>query len=119
MDLITDLPVTQKGQDSIFVVVDHLSKMVHLEANTKTISAQGLAAVYADRVFRYHVVTRSMVLDRDTGFTSLFRKELAQRWGTHLRMSTAHHLLTDGQTERVNGVLEDTLRHFVGPFPQD
>ena len=82
MDLITDLPVTQKGQDSIFVVVDHLSKMVHLEANTKTISAQGLAAVYADRVFRYHGVTQSIVSDRDTRFTSLFWKELAQRLGT-------------------------------------
>ena len=118
MDLITDLPVTRKGHDSIFVVVDRLSKMVHLEAFTKTISAQGLAAVYADRVFRYHGVPQSIVSDRDTRFTSLFWKELAQRLGTQLRMSTAYHPQTDGQTERVNGVLEDTVRHFVGPFQQ-
>lgn len=119
MDLITDLPVTNEGHDSIFVVVDRLSKMVHLEAITKTISAKGLAAVYADRVFRYHGIPQSIVSDRDTRFTSLFWKELAQRLGTQLRMSTAYHPQTDGQTERVNGVLEDTLRHFVGPFQQD
>ena len=97
MDLITDLPVTKKGHDSIFVVVDPLSRMVHLEAITKTISAQGLAAVYADRVFRYHGVPQSIVSDRDTRFTSLLLKELAQRVGMQLRMSTAYHPQTDGQ----------------------
>ena len=61
MELITDLPVTQKGRDSIFVVVDRLSKTVNLEAMTKTISAQGLLAVHADRVFRCHGVPQSIV----------------------------------------------------------
>ena len=75
--LITDLPVTYKGHDSVFVVVDRLSKMVHPEAINKTISAEGLAAVYADRGLRYHGVPQSIVSDRDTRFTSLFRKELA------------------------------------------
>ena len=116
-DLIADLPVTNKGHESIFVVVDRLSKMIHLEAITTTISAKGLAAVYADRVFRYHSVPQSTVSDRDSRFTSLFWKELA-RLGTQLRMATAYHRQTDGQTERVNGVLEDTVRHFVGPFQQ-
>ena len=119
MDLITDLPVTNKGHDLIFVVLDRLSKMVLLEAITKTISAKGLAAVYADRVFRYHSVLQSIVSDRDTRLTSLMWKELAQRLGTQLRMSKAYHPQTDWQTERVNGVLEDTLRHFIGPFQQD
>ena len=82
---------TNTGHDSIFVVVDRLSKMVHLEAITKTISEEGMAAVYADRVFRYHGVPQSIVSDRDTRFTSLFWKELAQRLGTQLRMSTAYH----------------------------
>ena len=109
MDLVTDLPVTSEGNDSIFVVVDRLSKMVHLEAIRKTISAQGLAAVYASRVFRHHGVPQSIVSDRDTRFTSLFWRELAKRLGTELHMSTAYHPQTHGQTERVNGVLEDTL----------
>ena len=52
MGLITDVPVSSKGNDSIFVVVDRLSKMVHIEAIQKSISAQGLAAAYADRIFR-------------------------------------------------------------------
>ena len=89
MELTTHLPVTNNGHYSIFVVVDHLSKMVHLEAITKTISAKGLAAVYADRVFRCHGVPQSIVSERGTRFTSLFWKELAQRLGTQLRMSTA------------------------------
>lgn len=119
MDLITDLPTTSKGNDAIFVVVDRLSKMVHIEAVQKSISAKGLAAVYTDRVFRYHGVPQSIVSDRDPRFTSLFWRELAKRLGTELRMSTAYHPQTDGQTERVNGVLEDTLRHFVGPYQND
>ena len=64
------------------MVVDRLSKTVHLEAITKTIPAQELAAVYVDRVFRYHGVPQSIVSDRDTRFTSLFWKELSQRLGT-------------------------------------
>ena len=119
MDLITDLPVTAKGHDAIFVVVDRLSKMVHIEAINKTISAKGLAAVYTDRVFRYHGVPQSIVSDRDPRFTSLFWRELANRLGTKLHMSTAYHPQTYGQTERVNGVLEGTLRHIVGPYQQD
>ena len=119
MDLITDLPITARGHDAIFVVVDRLSKMVHVEPISKTISAQGLAAVYTDRVFRYHGVPQNIVSDRDTRFTSLFWRELAKRLGTTLSMSTAYHPQTDGQTERINSVLEDTLRHFVGPYQHD
>ena len=119
MDLITDLPVSSKGNDSIFVVVDGLSKMVHIEAIQKSISAQGLAAVYADRIFRYHGVPQSIVSDRDAHFTSLLWQELSKRLGTKLRTPTANHPQTDGKTERVNEVLEDTLRHFVGPYQND
>jgi len=89
--------------------------MVHIEAINKTISAKGLAAVYTDRVFRYHGVPQSIVSDRDPRFTILFWCELASRLGTKLHMSTAYHPQTDGQTEHVNGVLEDTLRHLLGP----
>ena len=62
--------------------------MVHIEAINKTISAKGLAAVYTDRVFRYHGVPQSIVSDRDPRFTSLFWRELASRLGTKLHMST-------------------------------
>ena len=114
MDLITDLPVTSNGYDSIFVVVDRLSKMTHVEPTTKTVTAEGLAEICTNRIFRYHGVPQSIISDRDTRFTSLFWKKFAAKLGTTLRMSTADHPQTDGQTERVNGVLEDTLRHYVG-----
>ena len=93
--------------------------MVHVEAIQKSISAQGLAAVYAYRIFRYHGVPQSIVSDRDARFTSLFWQDLSKRLGTKFRMSTTYHPQTDGQTERVNGVLEDILRHFVGPYQND
>ena len=119
MGLINDLPVSSKGNDSTFVVVDRLSKMVHTEAIQKSISAQGLAAVYADRIIRYHGVPQSIVSDTDAHFTNLFLQELSKRLGTKLRMSTPYHAQTDGQTDRVNVVLKDTLRHFVGPYQND
>ena len=99
MDLITDLPLTTRGHDAIFVVVDRLSKMTHVEAIKKTISAKGLAEVYADRVFRYHGVPASIVSDRDTRFTSLFWKELSKGLVTKLQMSTAYHPRMDKRNE--------------------
>lgn len=64
-------------------------------------------------------MAQSTVPDRDPRFTTLFWRELASRLGTKLHMSTAYHPQSDGQAERVNGVLEDTLRQFVGLYQQD
>jgi Integrase zinc binding domain/Integrase core domain/Chromo (CHRromatin Organisation MOdifier) domain len=119
MDFITDLPVTARGHDAIWVVVDRLSKMVHVEAITKTITTQETARLYRDRVFRYHGVPKDIVSDRDPRFTSNFWRELMRLLGVNTSMSTAYHPQTDGQTERANAVLEDTLRHFVGPYQTD
>jgi hypothetical protein len=98
MDLITDLPATSLGYDSIWVCVDRLSKMVHLKAIHKTITAPELARVFRDELFRLHGV---------------------QFLGVHLYMSTRDHPQSDGQSENANGILEDTLRHFVGPYQRD
>ena len=119
MDLITDLPCTSNGNDSIWVVVDRLSKMVHLVALKKTCTAESLAAVYEREVFRLHGIQESIVSDCDVRFTSRFWRALQERFKTKLHMSTKFHPQTDGQTENANGVLEDTLRHFVGPFQSD
>ena len=119
MDLITDLPRTNNGNDSIWVVVDRLSKMVHLVALTKTCPAESIAAVYEKEVFRLHGIPETIVSDRDVRFTSRFWRALNERFKTRLAMSTKYHPQTDGQTENANGVLEDTLRHFVGPFQSD
>jgi hypothetical protein len=116
MDLITDLPPSVNQNDSILVIVDRLSKMCHLEACTKTITSEGVSRIIENRIFRYHGMPCSLISDRDVRFTSQVWEELTARLGIQLRRSTPQHPQTDGQTENANGVLEDTLRHFVGPY---
>ena len=124
MDLITDLPVTRKtvnkagGMDTIVVFVDRLSKMVHLAATTKTVNGIGLAYLYQNYVVKHHGFPQSIVSDRDVRFKGFWRA-LQDINGVKLKMSTARHAQTDGQTENANGVLEDTLRHFTGPYQND
>ena len=119
MDYIVKLPVTPAGNDSIWVVVDRLTKMVHLQACKETITGEQTALLYEKEIFRLHGIPKSIVSDRDTRFTGSFWKAMNKRFGTRLRMSSKHHPQTDGQTENANGVLEDALRHFVGPYQND
>lgn len=116
MDLITDLPVTQKGYDAIVVFVDRLSKMVHVAPCCKTVTAEQLAEIFEHEVFKHHGIPEAIVSDRDVRFQADFWKAVFGKLGTKLCMSTAKHAQTDGQTERANQVLEDTMRHFVGPY---
>lgn len=116
LDLITDLPVTTRGYDTIVVFVDRLTKMVHVEAATKTITSEGLADLFESRVIRYHGVPQSLISDRDIRFQSALWQRALETWGIKHCRSTGKHPQTDGQTENANGVLEDTLRHFVGPY---
>jgi hypothetical protein len=118
MDLITNLPPSVHQNDSILVVVDKLSKMCQLEACTKTITsaAAGVARMIESHGFRYHGMPLSIVSDGDVRFTSQVWEELHARLGIQLSRFTPQHPQTNGQTEKANGVLEDTLRHFVGPY---
>lgn len=113
MDLITDFPITAIGHVSILLVVDRPSKIVYIEAINKTVLAKHLAAVYTDRVFEYHVVRQSIVSNRAPRFISLIWRELTSHLSTKLHIPTAYHPQSNVQTERVNAVLEDTLRQFV------
>ena len=115
MDFITGLPTTERGNNSIMVVVDRMSKMVHLLPTTNPVTAIGVAQLYQDRVFALHGIPDDIVSDRDTKFTSAFWQDLQKLLGTILHLSTAFHPQTDGQTERMNSVLEDILRHYVSP----
>ena len=119
MDFITGLPTTTRGNNSIMVVVDRMSKMVHLIAMRTDVTASQVAQYYQDRIFALHGVPDDIVSDRDSQFTSAFWKNLQKLLGTNLNMSTAFHPQTDGQTERMNSVLEDMLRHYVRPDQQD
>ncbi|KAE9165491.1 hypothetical protein PF005_g29580 [Phytophthora fragariae] len=90
--------------------------MVHLIPVSDTVTAADTAAHFIDCVFRHHGLPESIVSDRDPRFTSAFWSSLFQLLGTKLSMSTAAHPKTDGQTERVNRVLEDVLRSYATTF---
>lgn len=119
MDFITQLPRTQEGKDAILVVVDKLTKMVHLVATTTRATAEETATLFLNHVWKYHGVPRVVVTDRDPLFTSAFTRALCRMMGTKQALSTAYHPQTDGQTERVNRVLEDMLRAYVSKSQTD
>jgi len=117
MDFITGLPRTKKNNDSIMVVVDKLSKAAHFIPVQSTFRAAQIAHIFMQNVFRLHGLPKTIISDRDVKFTSAFWKTLFTDLGTQLNFSTAYHPQTDGQTERVNQVVEDMLRAYVMQQP--
>ncbi|KAL0551253.1 hypothetical protein IC582_010339 [Cucumis melo] len=117
MDFITGLPRTLRGFIVIWVVVDRLTKSAHFVPGKSTYTASKWAQLYMSEIVRLHGVPVSIVFDRDARFTSKFWKGLQTAMGTRLDFSTAFHPQTDGQTERLNQVLEDMLRACALEFP--
>ncbi|KAL0549903.1 hypothetical protein IC582_014398 [Cucumis melo] len=117
MDFITGLPRTLRGFTVIWVVVDRLTKSAHFVPGKSTYTASKWAQMYMSEIVRLHGVPVSIVSDRDARFTSKFWKGLQTAMGTRLDFSTAFHPQTDGQTERLNQVLEDMLRACALEFP--
>ncbi len=118
MDLITQLPKTKLGNDAIVVFVDKFSKLAHYVPTTTEISAPRLATLFIDNIVRLHGLPSNIISDRDPRFTSLFWKSLWKQLGTQLSMSTAFHPQSDGQTERQNRTLEQSLRAYTD-YKQD
>ncbi|KAI3811474.1 hypothetical protein L1987_21198 [Smallanthus sonchifolius] len=116
MDFITKLPRTPRGFDSIWVIVDRLTKSAHFLAIRDDWGAEKLAQVYLDEIVRLHGVPLNIISDRDSRFTSRFWGSLQSFMGTQLNLSTAYHPQTDGQTERTIQTLEDMLRACVLDF---
>ncbi|TYK05232.1 pol protein [Cucumis melo var. makuwa] len=116
MDFITGLPRTLKGYTVIWVVVDRLTKSAHFVPGKSTYTASKWGQLYKAEIVRLHGVPVSIVSDRDARFTSKFWKGLQLALGTRLDFSTAFHPQTDGQTERLNQVLEGMLRACVLEF---
>ncbi|KAE9084659.1 hypothetical protein PF010_g20746 [Phytophthora fragariae] len=117
MDFIFELPADTQGHTGILVFVCRLSKMVRLAAVRKSVTAPQSAQLFVDNVFRHHGLPEAFVSDRDPRFVSHFRQHLFRLLGTRLDISTADHPQTDGQTERVNRVLEDILRSVCAAEP--
>jgi hypothetical protein len=118
MDFITGLPTSAKQNDAIMVVVDKLSKSAHFIPVKSTCKAIDIAQVFMKEIFKLHGMPKEIVSDRDTKFTSNFWKSLMVGLDTKLLFNTAYHPQTDGQTERVNQILEDMLRMHVMHQPK-
>jgi hypothetical protein len=113
MDFIVGLPLTARKFDSIRVIVDRLSKSDHfIPVNTKY-QVEKYVKIYITRVLCLHGVLKTSISDRDLQFVTRFWEQLHVSLETHLIHSSAYHPQTDGQTERVNQILEDMLRVYV------
>jgi len=112
VDFITKLLVVA-GKDAILVVYDRLSKMTHFVATTEGMSAEGLARLFRDNVWKLHGLLESVVSDRGPQFAAELTKELNRMLGIKTKLSTVFHPQTDGQTEWMNQELEQYLRFFI------
>jgi len=101
------------GKDTILVVCDRLSKMMYFVATTEGMTAEELARLFRDNVWRLHGLPESVVLDREPQFAAELTKELNRMLGIQTKLSTAFHPQTDEQTERMNQELEQYLQFFV------
>ncbi|GKC47695.1 putative reverse transcriptase domain-containing protein [Tanacetum coccineum] len=116
MDFVTKLPKSSQGYDTIWVIVDRLTKSAIFMPMRETDPMDKLARMYLKEVVTKHGIPVSIICDRDPRFASNFWKSLQKALGTSLDMSTAYHPQTDGQSERTIQTLEDMLRACVIDF---
>ncbi|GJS28210.1 putative reverse transcriptase domain-containing protein [Tanacetum coccineum] len=116
MDFITKLPKSSQGFDTIWVIVDRLTKSAHFLPIRENDPLDKLARLYLNRIVARHGIPVSIICDRDGRFTSNFWRSFQKALGTDLSMSTAYHPETDGQSERTIQTLEDMLRACVIDF---
>nr|GEW37144.1 reverse transcriptase domain-containing protein [Tanacetum cinerariifolium] len=116
IDFVSKLPKTSNGHDTIWVIVDRLTKFKHFIPTRATDSMETLTRLYIKEIISRHDVPISIISDRDSHFTSRFWQSLQNALGSQLDMSTAYHPETDGQSERTIQTLEDMLRSCVIDF---
>ncbi|GJX81241.1 putative reverse transcriptase domain-containing protein [Tanacetum coccineum] len=121
MDFVTKLPKSSQGYDTIWVIVDRLTKSAIFVPMRETDPLEKLARMYLKEVVTRHGIPVSIICDRDPRFASHFWRSLQKALGTNLDMSTAYHPQTDGQSERtiqtsgINNLLEYALIPFMNP----
>ncbi|GJU79742.1 putative reverse transcriptase domain-containing protein [Tanacetum coccineum] len=116
MDFITKLPKSSQGFDTIWVIVDRLTKSAHFLPIRENDPLDKLARLYLNRIVARHGIPASIICDRDGRFTSNFWRSFQKALGTDISMSTAYHPETDGQSERTIQTLEDMLRACATPY---
>ena len=112
MDFIMELPWVQQGYNALWVIVDRLTKSTHFITIKDSTTTNQLGRIYIREIVRLHGVPKTIVSDRDSRFVSAFWSSMQRAMGTRLAFSSAYHPQTDGQTERVNQILEDMLRAY-------
>ncbi|GJS85642.1 putative reverse transcriptase domain-containing protein [Tanacetum coccineum] len=116
MDFITKLPRSSQGFDTIWVIVDRLTKSAHFLPIRENDPLDKLARLYLNRIVARHRIPVSIICDRDGRFTSNFWRSFQKALGTDICMSTAYHPETNGQSQRTIQTLEDMLRACVIDF---
>jgi transposase InsO family protein len=110
MDFIVGLPYTQDGYDSIWAVVDHLTKVVHFIPVKTIYTGETLVELYMSQIVCFHGVPKKIVSYRGMQFISHFLQQLQEALGTHLNFSSVYHPQTDDQIEKTNQILADMLK---------
>ncbi|GJS97126.1 putative reverse transcriptase domain-containing protein [Tanacetum coccineum] len=104
------------GHDTIWVIVDRLTKSAHFLPMREDYKMERLSRLYLNEIVARHGVLISIISDRDSRFTSRFWQSMQEALGTRLDMSTAYHPQTDGQSEYTIQTLEDMLRACILDF---
>ncbi|GJU85900.1 reverse transcriptase domain-containing protein [Tanacetum coccineum] len=116
MEFITKLPKTAAGYNSIWVIVERLTKSAYFLPMKERDLIEKLTRLYMKEIVARHEIAVSIIFDRDSHFTSRVWQSLHEALGTQLNLSTAYHPQTDGQSERTIQTLEDMLRACVIDF---
>nr|GEU55498.1 putative reverse transcriptase domain-containing protein [Tanacetum cinerariifolium] len=116
MDFVTKLPRTNSGYDTIWVIVNRLTKSAHFLPMREDYKMDRLVRLYLNKIVTRHGVSISIISNRDNQFTSRFWQSMQEALGTWLEISTVYHPLTDGQSERTIQTLEDMLKACVLDF---
>jgi transposase InsO family protein len=113
MDFIVGLSCTSRGYNSIWVILDRLTKSAHFIHVATTYRVGQYVELYISHIVRYHGIPKTIISNRGSIFVARFWEQLHECLGTHLIKILAYHPQTNGQTERVNQIIKDMLRACV------
>ena len=119
VDMITQLPTSTAGHDCVVVFVDQFSKMVRLIPTVSSLTGPGFAAIFFQQIYPHYGLPLGICSDRGTQWNNNFFKSLCAHLGVSLQLTFSYHPRANGQVERYNRVIEEALRHFIGPAHDD